>query len=124
MGVFDRQIETARRLIAKNGEICVWREMVNAAGSEPWKPSDPAEIDVPKHDVKICWVPEATIRNMFDSEVPRLTYYGLMSVQDFRPSIQDDIQRSDGSRAKVEWLTELNPNGAESILWAIGAGGP
>lgn len=121
---YERQIATARRLIAQKGEACIWRVMTlgnPVIPGQDWKPTNPDEADIPKHNVNIVWVPESAIRAMFDTVIPVAKYYGLMSEQSFLPSINDSVQSTSG-RVKVEWLTELNPNGVESVLWALAAG--
>jgi hypothetical protein len=123
MGRFDRQIQTAKRLIAKNGQAVKWRIVRDAAPadpSQPWKPTNPATPV--EHDVTICFltVDKETYESlsyMTNGEVPMGAVLGLMGAVDFEPSLKDVVIR-DGKELRLFNIEELNPNG-QTILYTM-----
>jgi hypothetical protein len=118
---FDRQIATAQRLIANNGQTVQWRQSaptVNAAA--PWVPGDNTNTDT---DVSICFVPvQSSVTRKFlaaisgtDITVGKLA--GLMGNVEFEPSIKDVVIR-DGVELAITSIDLLSPNG-QKILYTI-----
>lgn len=128
MGVFDRQIESARRLIKKNGQTVTWRQVTNgppADPDKPWKPGSPVETDYP--ETKIVFLP-ITTGNRFmsrryknNSDVPEGTLYGIMEQVDFTPTQKDEVIR-DGVTYNVIAFDTLDPNGEGSIIYELELG--
>lgn len=123
MGRFDRQIQTAKRLIAKNGRAVKWRVVRDAAPadpSQPWKPTNPATPV--EHDVTICFLTVdkdtyETLSYMAGGEVPMGAVMGLMGAVNFEPSLKDVVIR-DGKELRLFNIEELNPNG-QTILYTM-----
>ena len=123
MARFDRQIQTAKRLIAKNGQVVKWRIVRDATpvdSSQPWKPTNPAKPV--EHDVTICFLTVdkdtyETLSYMAGGEVPMGAVMGLMDAVDFEPSLKDVVIR-DGKELRLFNIEELNPNG-QTILYTM-----
>lgn len=124
MGVFDRQIETAKRLIDRYGEQCLWQQPGEPdPDAKPWHGSDvnpPAPIPV-----KIAFFPNggdtamaAVIAALGDTDINIASEYGLMAAVDFDPATSDTLTDSDGDIVEIVKMTPLRPNG-EIILWKI-----
>lgn len=122
MGVFDRQIATAKRLIAKYGEDCLWQQPGERNPAvKPWRGSndDPPE----PHPVKIAFFPNggelgAVLVALGDTEQVIASEYGLMAAVDFEPATSDVLTDSSGGIVEIVKATPLRPNG-EIILWKI-----
>lgn len=121
MGKFDRQIETAKRLISKNGQTVTWRKVgVDTPDpSKPWKPAADTSTDT---DVVICFLPpgrigQELIRYLKGTEVTTGSVQGLMSAVDFEPSANDVVIR-DGKTLRIKSIDPLSPNG-QIILYTI-----
>ena len=120
MARFDRQIATAKRLIAKNGQDVYWRVVRNVENvSEPWKPSATDTEDIP---VKICFLPDTkeqreTVRYIAETEVAAGSVIGLMGQVDFEPSSKDVVIR-DGVECRIKTVNILSPNG-QIVLYTI-----
>lgn len=121
MAQFDRQIATAKRLIAKYGQTVTWRSVVDGANaSEPWKPPEAADVD---HEVNICFVPvrdnewRKLLTYLKGSEVPGGYLAGIMGQVDFTPSLKDVVIR-DGVTLRIASIDVLSPNG-QKILYSV-----
>lgn len=122
MGQFDRQIKTALKLIAKNGQAVKWRVVRNgeADPSTPWKPALP--IEVVEYDVEMCFLPiSRQIREslvfMKGSDVSTSSVMGYMGAVEFAPSLKDVVIR-DGQEYRIENIDYLAPNG-QNILYTV-----
>lgn len=124
MGVFDRQIETARRLIERYGEACAWQKPGDEDPDvKPWHGS---EVDPPEPTaVKIAFFPnggDTSIAAVFaalgDTDAVVASEYGLMSAVDFDPETTDRLTDSAGRVVEITKLSPLRPNG-EVILWKL-----
>lgn len=121
MSIFDRQVETAQRLIEKNGQLVYWRKASSEVDSNaPWKPTaTDLPIDTP---VKIVFLPtgrigEELVRFIKGSEVTTGSVSGLMPAVDFEPSAKDTVIRN-GKELRISSVDPLSPNG-EIILYTI-----
>ena len=123
MARFDRQVQTAKKLIAKNGQLVKWRIVRDAAPvdtAQPWKPTNPATPV--EHDVTICFLPitkemRETIAYLRGTEVPTGYVMGYMGAVNFEPSLKDVVIR-DGKELRLFNVEELNPNG-QTILYTM-----
>jgi len=122
MGQFDRQIETAKRLIAKNGQTVIWRKPAVTTPDvlKPWKPAAATPTDY--NDVKICFLPpgrvgQELVRYLKGTEVTTGSVQGLMSAVAFEPSANDIVIR-DGKTLIIKSIDPLSPNG-QIILYTI-----
>lgn len=120
MGVYDRQIGTALRLIAKTGQSVEWNSETDSANADnPWD----SETNVTtKTTVNICFLPVGlsdlpTFKYADLSDVPRGAVKGLMGNVPFEPKLKDWVIRN-GKRLNIDQVKELSPNG-EKILFTI-----
>jgi hypothetical protein len=126
MGVFDRQIATALRLIKRNGRR-VWIEVrtPNALPdpNQPWKPSPPSRV---LHPVDVVFLPNnletrRTYMALMGDDTLNGRDFGLMGAVDFivRPQagVYADAAGTDRLRT-VFSLDELAPNG-DPILYTL-----
>jgi len=122
MGQFDRQIETAKRLIAKNGQTVTWRKagVDTPDTSKPWLPA--ADTPTDYDNVVICFLPpgrvgQELIRYLKGTEVTTGSVQGLMSAVSFEPAANDVVIR-DGKTLRIKSIDPLSPNG-QIILYTI-----
>lgn len=124
MGVFDRQIATARRLIDRYGEACLWQQPGDKDPSKkPWQGS---AVDTPDPiPVKIAFFPNgaennfaAVLQALGDTNVNTASEYGLMAAVDFDPATSDSLTDSSGRAVEIVDLSPLRPNG-EVIFWKL-----
>lgn len=123
MGVFDRQIATAKRLIEKNGQTINWvqRPAGTVDPDTPWLPT----VGVPvTYTPRIVFLPRSRLNyqliralNPNAPEVPGGTLYGLMAQVSFTPSKDDVVVRA-GVEYRMIGIDPLSPNG-EIILYTI-----
>lgn len=124
MGVFDRQIATAKRLIAKYGEDCLWlKPGEKDPSAKPWVGTEVAPND--PTPVKIAFFPNggdnslaAVIAALGDTDTNIASEYGLMAAVDFDPATSDTLTDSTGNNVEIIKMTPLRPNG-QIILWKI-----
>lgn len=125
MGTFDRQIATAKRLIAKNGRTCVWRALENDAPvdvNKPWKKGIETTDDA---TVKIVLLPDTRANLAFLQTLTNETIsigddYGLMASVDFVPTKRAEVYDETGTKLlrSVKSVDTLAPNG-EVVLHTI-----
>lgn len=122
MGVFDRQIALALRLIAKYGETSqfIVRTANAVDPATPWIPT--GETDV-SNDVKIVYLSNGKGNELFKmllkSDVPTGGQRGLMAAVNFDPKIDSVIVRPSASRQyKLKTIDPIAPNG-EMILYKL-----
>lgn len=124
MGVFDRQIATAKRLIAKYGETVTWNrygESVPEETDEPWNATDIDPIQTP---VKVAFFPTGSsisqlIRFMKNSDITTGNELGYMAQVPFVPSAKDTLTRKNGSEYRIKSIDPLDPNGEGVILYTL-----
>jgi hypothetical protein len=121
MGQFDRQIQTAIRLIKKNGQQVDWiKKVVTPNPSEPWNETS---SDVVAGKPFICFLPLDLQGKQFlislgaAPEIAQGTYYGLMGAVNFQPSTADKVLR-DGKYLEIGSVDLLSPNG-QKLLWTV-----
>lgn len=125
MGVFDRQIATAKRLIAKYGETVTWHSAPPSVPTDddtPWNGTDVAPIDRP--GIKVAFFPTESsigqlIRMMRNSDVPTGNELGYMAQVPFEVSSLDTLTRRDGSVYRIKNIDPLDPNGEGVILYTL-----
>lgn len=107
MGVYDRSIETAKRLIKEKGDSCLWKS--RGGGS---------------HNVDICFVEQGNLVSELtaafapDSARSVGKSDAIMPVVPFTPRKGDLVVRSDGTELIVGSFSELKP-GAQTILYFL-----
>lgn len=122
MARFDRQIATAKRLIAKNGEKVKWRVIDDPTPTDPNKPWEPGPATPDDKDVSICFLPidrqtMETFNFIKGTEVPKGSVMGLMGQVNFEPNLKDVVIR-DGKELRIASLDVLSPNG-QKILYTV-----
>jgi len=123
MGQFDRQIATARRLIAKNGELCSWRSLSAGVVVDPlipWQKSNGVDVGT---DVRIVYLPRSRVNTAFLQALGKTSVsvgmeYGLMAAVSFTPKREDYVIRASGDKYKINAIDRLAPNG-QIILYTI-----
>lgn len=121
MARFDALIETAKRLIEKNGEPSTLVRTTPGAPSDPTKPWEPGTPTVTSTPVSTVWLNESILRRgtlVKEGEIfAILAAKDLSSVPD--PSL-DHLVRSDGTRYAIVAVEPLSPNG-QKIIYEIRA---
>lgn len=125
MGVYDRQIATAKRLIAAKGRACVWSQNEAAAPADPNKPWKPGASVPTPHDVNVVFLPQsgqnsAFLRALGGTDIPIGDDYGLMPAVDFVPTTKAEIYAEDGTTLlrSVKGFGVLAPDG-DPILYTV-----
>ena len=122
MGVYDRQIATALRLIEKYGQQCEVRKSGVAVPDDPHRPWLGGEAPPQVHTPHIAFVPATSGASSFgmtkfrdrDANSASFSTFGLMGAQDFTPQVTDQLSR-DGQPLVIVAVDTLSPNG-EPIL--------
>jgi len=121
VGRFDRQIQTALKLIKKNGQSVTWRQtpVTIADANAPWLDAPSTPVDYSPH---ICFLPidregQEYLASLGDTEAVTGSYYGLMGQVSFTPRINDIVIR-DGVTLDIKSINLLSPNG-QNILYTI-----
>ena len=122
MARFDRAIQTALRLIAKNGEKVKWRVIDDAAAPDPSQPWNPGPATPEDKDVTICFLPVdrqtmETFTFIKGTEVPKGSVMGLMGNVPFNPNLKDVVIR-DGVELRIANIDVLSPNG-QKVLYSV-----
>lgn len=122
MARFDRAIQTALRLIAKNGQKVVWRTINDAAPSDPSQPWNPGAATPVDNDATICFLPVdrqtmETFNFIKGTEVPKGSVMGLMGNVPFAPNLKDVVIR-DGVELRIATIDVLSPNG-QKVLYTV-----
>jgi hypothetical protein len=124
MGVYDRQIATAQRMIAAKGELCTWRKMIAPVGDDPANPAAGTPAD---YAVRIVFFPNnqlhllSTLSMLKETDIPGGRFYGLMGAVSFTPELVDTVINSKGKQFSIidtNGIDELAPNG-ETILYKL-----
>ncbi|MCW2763981.1 MAG: hypothetical protein JWR85_4182 [Marmoricola sp.] len=122
MGTFSRQIENAKKSIARKGQWVLWNKNPNGVAdpATPWLPTDSASLG---YVVKILFVPfhlqlADFVRAAVGSEVKSGQVKGLMASVGFTPDPQDTVNRA-GVMLQIESIDTLDPNGEGVILYTI-----
>lgn len=125
MGVYDRQIATAKRQIAAKGSSCVWSQMGQGTLADPNKPWIPSEATPGEHSVRILFLPYSTqtqafLRSLGETDIKVGEDYGLMASVGFTPTQRAEIYAEDGTTLlrKVSSYNLLAPDGTP-ILYTL-----
>ena len=122
-GRYDRQIATAKRLIAKYGELCT----VTVQGADMPDPAKPwiiiPGVPVVYQDVSIAFLPinkeqrESLIYRKGE-EVAKSSTIGYMGVVLFEVDLTIIVTRKSGQQLFLNDIQDLNPNG-DKILFTL-----
>lgn len=128
MGVYDRQIATAKRIIAQKGQTATWYSVAPGSGGTAAAPA--AAVETP-HTVTIAFLPIdreylRTIQAvMKDTDVPSGYLQGLMGQVDFKPTLADRVVRRVNGVDETyrilqdNGIEEIDPNGEGVILYTV-----
>lgn len=111
---FDRQIQTALRLIEKNGEPVIWRSLTDVIPDveQPWRTT----VTAIEYDAIICFLTvdlqtKETLSLITKTEVTKGMVLGLMgTVIGFTPSLKDTVVRH-ATELRILSIDVLSPNG-------------
>lgn len=127
MGVYDRQIATAARLIEAKGQLCTWREPGTPTGS-PAAPTPGLPVDRPVHIVFLSNNKQEGLAGLLSmiagTEVPTGGMRGLMAAVPFTPTLMGRVARAPAfaepslSLMDDKGIDVLNLNG-EIILYYL-----
>ena len=121
MARFDRQIETALRLIKKNGQLIKWRQ--KQWTDDPLDPAAVIEAPPVDHDAYICFLPVDKDNKEFinylrgTNEIKVGSLIGLMGNVSFIPDASDYVIRNN-KPLEIFNLDLLSPNG-QKVLYTI-----
>ncbi len=122
MGIFDRQIAQATRMIGAKGQEVTWRQIVDGTPADTDKPWMPGEADTADYTVKMVFLPETRFNLEFlnlteGTTVAKGRVVGLMAAQAFTPTLKDIVIR-DGVNMGVRSVDPLAPNG-DIIMYTV-----
>ena len=127
MAGYERQIATAKRLIAKRGQAVSWlvrpegtTDPAEVAGASKWRPKATGTVAAPR-PVIIAFFPVdqakyESLRGM-GVELTTGSQLGYMAAVPFTPSQKDTVLRN-GETLPVEHIEVIAPNG-DTILYEI-----
>lgn len=122
MAAFDDDIQTAKELIAENGEISKVRRTTPGVPdpAAPWKPVVPTTVEVEVAAVFLNYnfqsSGELYVGGSLVKSTDKKVLVAALDIQDITPS--DSLVRADGSVWKVVNAKLLDPNG-QKILWTL-----
>lgn len=128
MGVYDRQIASAKRIIAQKGQQVTWVSVGAGTGGTA---AAPAAESLNEHTVTIAFLPIdreylRTIQSvMRDTDIASGYLQGLMGQVDFKPTLADRvIRRVNGVDETYRiipdnGIEEIDPNGEGVILYTV-----
>lgn len=115
MARFDRQIATAKRLIARNGMVCKWKQITKTA--IPGSPFLTGSQSEQVYDAALCFVPASDLDYLIGTDVPATTVVALMGQVPFTPQLKDTVMRGTET-LRVANIKPLAPN-EQIILYAV-----
>jgi hypothetical protein len=121
MGKFDRQIDTALRLIKQYGQTVIWEKKLSLSAPDPTKPWEQV-ASTALYEPYICFLPldlqgKEFLQSLGGGEAASGAFYGLMGNVPFVPDRLDVVTR-DGIKLDIESIDLLSPNG-QKILYTI-----
>lgn len=121
MGIYDRQIASAKKLIAEKGELCTWREFdaTTPDTSKPWNKTA-NKTDYPVNIVFQSF-PRMNYEALHEakkSDVPAGNKKGLMAQVSFKPTLNAVVIRGNGEIWHVSAIDPIDPNG-DVILYNL-----
>lgn len=122
MGVYDRQIANAQRLIAAKGVVCDWQSAEAGELVDETKPWKPAAATPKEYQAAIVFLPKNTNTAYLRHDnrgTPIGDLIGLMGAVAFTPQIEDIIECPSGEKYRVGSADPIAPNG-DVILWTLG----
>lgn len=126
MGVFDRQIATAQRLIKKNGRVVYFKVETPGAPVDPAEPWILGPPTVSIHGVSVVFLPQGiqTARFMAaitGTDVVTGKDYGLMGAVNFDVEVNQHVYEDAAATVVLRTIRDfdlLSPNG-QNILYTM-----
>ncbi|UUV44525.1 head-to-tail adaptor [Rhodobacter phage RcMotherGoose] len=128
MAGYERQIASAKKTIAKKGQVVTWRiraqgttDAGEVAGATKWRPKAVTPATPDDRSVSIAFFP--ITKEKYESlramgvELTTGAQMGLMGAVDFEPSQKDAVLRA-GVLMPIETIDVIAPNG-DPILYEI-----
>lgn len=116
MARFDKAIQTALRLIKKNGQAVEWIEKGVIVPDDPEKPWNGGKASDVPHAVHVCFVAIESkddlvaFRFLLNDDIQVGSTFGLMGSVGFQPTANNYVIR-DGQTLNIRKLDTLKPNG-------------
>ncbi|MES2180718.1 MAG: hypothetical protein V4493_01290 [Pseudomonadota bacterium] len=121
MAQFDKSIQTALRLIKKNGQKVDWITATHSIpdSTKPWLPVDNTYTT---YQPFICFLPinfrhQEFFNYIKDIEAVTGKFIGLMGNVPFAPKVTDVVTRN-GDKLDIDSIDLLSPNG-QKVLYTI-----
>jgi hypothetical protein len=125
MGVYDRQIASAKRIIATKGQLCTWNSIADGTGGTAAKPA--ANVVTAHPAIPMVFVPlereylATFLSTLQDTEIPTGLELAIMGQVDFEPQLRDTITRGAVTYSihPKNGIEKIDPNGEGAILYLI-----
>jgi hypothetical protein len=127
MGYYDRQIATAKRIIATKGQLCSWVHIADGTGGTAAAPA--ANVETTYANIPMCFLPLdreylSTFQSLIkDTEIPTGIELVFMGQVPFEPEMRDKIIRGSVTYSILpkNGIDKIDPNGEGAILYIIRA---
>lgn len=126
MGVYDRQIQTASRLIAAKGEAVVWSKQTDQNGPDNDKPWVSGAVQGNPFMVRMLFLrggnslSDVLFAYMRGTDVPVGRQKAIMAGNvPFTPALGDTVTRTDGTVLSTESIDPLAPNGQVILYFLV-----
>jgi hypothetical protein len=125
MGVYDRQIASAQRMIEKYGEVVTWLQRV-ATGGTAAKPGSTTTTEIA--GVRMAFLPidreylDTYVSKMKLTDIPTGMVQAFMGQVAFTPTDKDGVRRSNGEVLNIvddNAIEVYDPNGEGVILYIL-----
>ncbi len=127
--MYESQIQTALRLIARKGKTVVWRKLASAIVDEnkPWNVSEDSLNNVDKN-VSMVFLPvsrvgQEYVRLSAKGDIPEGSLYGLIGSQSFMQTLDDakgcinDVVVDGEKELRIKNISPIAPNGTIIIAY-------
>lgn len=120
MAMYDRQVKTAKRLIAKFGApVVVKNKTITPNPVKPWETIE----NVSQHTVPVCFLTldSAALKTLSitpGTEVPKGASLALMGAVNFEVSLTTTFEH-DGKTWAMYWMDKLAPNGRPILFTMV-----
>lgn len=124
--MYERQIETAKGLIARKGKAVVWRKLAAVVDPlKPWLATSAAPVDA---NVSMVFLPVSRVGQEFvrfatGSDIPEGSLFGLMGSQTFIQTMDEakaclnDVVIDGTKEFRIKNISPIAPNGSIIICY-------
>lgn len=119
--MYESQIETAKRLIARKGKLVKWRKLdFEVDPLKPWlltSGEPPVDYDVSMVFLPVSRVGQEFVRFVTGGDIPEGSLFGLMGSQSFMDTIEDvksclnDVVVDGSNEYRIKNISPIAPNG-------------